>query len=103
MERLKHDDLMGRSHDTSLNPAIVELYCEENGKIKYAMKQNWYRIEAGEKVDLGNKEGLCFGYRSKILWIQVQKGSIVTWKYPTIVLEGKVKNNTTQVKFEVSS
>ena len=34
------------------------------------------------------KRGLCHGERSKISWTQVETGSAITWKYPSVVLAG---------------
>ncbi|KAF3790590.1 UPF0051 protein [Nymphaea thermarum] len=70
---------------------VVELYCAEGAEIKYSTVQNWY---AGDKEGRGGifnfvtKRGLCAGNRSKISWTQVETGSAITWKYPSVVLKG---------------
>lgn len=74
-----------------LHAAVVELYCAEGAEIKYSTVQNWY---AGDEEGNGGiynfvtKRGLCAGDRSKISWTQVETGSAITWKYPSVVLEG---------------
>ncbi|KAK4753273.1 hypothetical protein SAY87_022071 [Trapa incisa] len=74
-----------------LHAAVVELYCAESAEIKYSTVQNWY---AGDEEGNGGiynfvtKRGLCAGARSKISWTQVETGSAITWKYPSVVLEG---------------
>ncbi|GAB2301093.1 UPF0051 protein abci8, chloroplastic [Dionaea muscipula] len=74
-----------------LHAAVVELYCGEEAQIKYSTVQNWY---AGDEKGIGGiynfvtKRGLCAGDRSKISWTQVETGSAITWKYPSVVLEG---------------
>eukprot|EP00899_Mesostigma_viride_P019973 jgi/Mesvir1/27978/Mv20180-RA.1 len=74
-----------------LHAAVVELYAAAGAEIKYSTVQNWY---AGDKDGLGGiynfvtKRGLCAGARSKISWTQVETGSAITWKYPSVVLAG---------------
>lgn len=74
-----------------LHAAVVELYCSEGAEIKYSTVQNWY---AGDEEGNGGiynfvtKRGLCAGAQSKISWTQVETGSAITWKYPSVVLEG---------------
>lgn len=74
-----------------LHAAVVELYCAEGAEIKYSTVQNWY---AGDEEGNGGvynfvtKRGLCAGAQSKISWTQVETGSAITWKYPSVVLEG---------------
>ncbi|CAA7394411.1 unnamed protein product [Spirodela intermedia] len=77
-----------------LHAAVVELYCAEGAEIKYSTVQNWY---AGDEEGNGGiynfvtKRGLCDGDGSKISWTQVETGSAITWKYPSVILKG---NNT---------
>ncbi|KAL8136808.1 hypothetical protein V2J09_002809 [Rumex salicifolius] len=80
------------SYDTNqLHAAVVELYCSKDAEIKYSTVQNWY---AGDEEGIGGvynfvtKRGLCAGSRSKISWTQVETGSAITWKYPSVVLDG---------------
>eukprot|EP00898_Chlorokybus_atmophyticus_P001168 jgi/Chlat1/2051/Chrsp17S02525 len=77
--------------ENQLHAAVVELYCAANAEIKYSTVQNWY---AGDKNGVGGiynfvtKRGLCAGKKSKISWTQVETGSAITWKYPSVVLAG---------------
>jgi Fe-S cluster assembly protein SufB len=53
--------------------------------------QNWYPGDASGKGGIYNfvtKRGLCAGRRSKISWTQVETGSAITWKYPSVTLRG---------------
>ncbi|KAL1188470.1 UPF0051 protein ABCI8 [Cardamine amara subsp. amara] len=80
------------SYDTNqLHAAVVELYCGEGAEIKYSTMQNWYAGDEEGKGGIYNfvtKRGVCAGDRSKISWTQVETGSAITWKYPSVVLEG---------------
>ncbi|KAK4368323.1 hypothetical protein RND71_012115 [Anisodus tanguticus] len=80
------------SYDTNqLHAAVVELYCHEGAEIKYSTVQNWYAGDEEGKGGIYNfvtKRGICAGARSKISWTQVETGSAITWKYPSVVLEG---------------
>ena len=77
--------------ENQLHAAVVELVALENAQIKYATIQNWY---AGDQEDRGGiynfvtKRGKCVGRRSKISWTQVETGSAITWKYPSVILQG---------------
>ncbi|KAK3279111.1 hypothetical protein CYMTET_12989 [Cymbomonas tetramitiformis] len=80
------------AYDTNqLHAAVVELVTEKDAEIKYSTVQNWY---AGNEEGVGGiynfvtKRGLCKGDNSKISWTQVETGSAVTWKYPSVVLKG---------------
>merc|ERR1719265_353254 len=85
-----------------LHAAVVELFCRKNAIIKYATVQNCY---AGNNTGTGGiynfvtKRGLCEGDNSKISWTQVETGSAVTWKYPSVVLKGA---NTTGEFYSVA-
>ena len=78
--------------ENQLHAAVVELIALENAHIKYSTVQNWY---PGDKEGRGGiynfvtKRGLCKGKRSKISWTQVETGSAITWKYPSVVLLGE--------------
>ena len=70
---------------------MVELYAADNAEIKYSTVQNWYPGDEEGKGGIYNfvtKRGLCAGARSKISWTQVETGSAITWKYPSVILEG---------------
>ncbi len=74
-----------------LHAAVVELIAHDDADIKYSTVQNWY---PGDENGLGGiynfvtKRGLCAGKRSHISWTQVETGSAITWKYPSVVLRG---------------
>lgn len=70
---------------------VVELYVDNDVEIKYSIVQNWYVGDEEGKGGIYNfviKRGLCFGVRLKILWIQVEIGLVIIWKYSSVVLEG---------------
>jgi Fe-S cluster assembly protein SufB len=74
-----------------LHAAVVELYAAKGAEIKYSTVQNWYAGDVNGKGGIYNfvtKRGLCEGERSKISWTQVETGSAITWKYPSVVLKG---------------
>ena len=77
--------------ENQLHAAVVELVALENAEIKYSTVQNWY---TGDKEGRGGiynfvtKRGKCVGRRSKISWTQVESGSAITWKYPSVILQG---------------
>lgn len=77
--------------ENQLHAAVVELVCMEDAEIRYATVQNWY---PGDKEGRGGiynfvtKRGACRGARSKISWTQVETGSAITWKYPSVILQG---------------
>jgi Fe-S cluster assembly protein SufB len=74
-----------------LHAAVVELVALDNADIKYSTVQNWY---AGDENGVGGiynfvtKRGLAKGVNSRISWTQVETGSAITWKYPSVVLQG---------------
>jgi Fe-S cluster assembly protein SufB len=73
-----------------LHAAVVEIVALDNASVKYSTVQNWY---AGDKDGLGGiynfvtKRGKAFT-NSKISWTQVETGSAITWKYPSVILQG---------------
>ncbi|HKL22550.1 MAG TPA: Fe-S cluster assembly protein SufB, partial [Tichowtungia sp.] len=74
-----------------LHAAIVELVALDDAEIKYSTVQNWYPGDAEGKGGIYNfvvKRGLCKGRNSKISWTQVEAGSAITWKYPSVILKG---------------
>lgn len=77
--------------ENQLHSAIVELVALEKAEIKYSTVQNWYTGDKNGKGGIYNfvtKRGICKGYRSKISWTQVESGSAITWKYPSVILQG---------------
>ena len=74
-----------------LHAAVVELVILEDAEVKYSTVQNWYPGDAqgrGGIYNMVTKRGLCAGKRSRIAWTQIETGSAVTWKYPSVVLRG---------------
>lgn len=77
--------------ENQLHAAVVELIALDNAEIKYSTVQNWY---PGDKEGRGGiynfvtKRGICAGKNSKISWTQVETGSAITWKYPSVILKG---------------
>jgi Fe-S cluster assembly protein SufB len=74
-----------------LHAAVVELLALDNAKIKYSTVQNWYPGDAEGRGGIFNfvtKRGKCAGVNSKISWTQVETGSAITWKYPSVILQG---------------
>ncbi len=77
--------------ENQLHAAVVELIALDDASIKYSTVQNWYPGDADGKGGIYNfvtKRGRCAGARSKISWTQVETGSAITWKYPSVILQG---------------
>jgi len=77
--------------ENQLHAAVVELIALENAEIKYSTVQNWYTGDKDGKGGIFNfvtKRGKCQGRKSKISWTQVESGSAITWKYPSVILQG---------------
>ena len=77
--------------ENQLHAAVVELIAQEDAEIKYSTVQNWYPGDASGKGGIFNfvtKRGDCRGDRAKISWTQVETGSAITWKYPSVILRG---------------
>jgi Fe-S cluster assembly protein SufB len=74
-----------------LHAAVVELVALDNASVKYSTVQNWYAGDSEGKGGIYNfvtKRGKCAGVNSKISWTQVETGSAITWKYPSVILQG---------------
>lgn len=77
--------------ENQLHAAVVELVALNNAQIKYSTVQNWYPGDENGRGGIYNfvtKRGLCRGVHSKISWTQVETGSAITWKYPSVILRG---------------
>ena len=77
--------------ENQLHAAVVELVALDDAQIKYSTVQNWYPGDAQGKGGIYNfvtKRGACRGQNSKISWTQVETGSAITWKYPSVILQG---------------
>src|SRR5690554_4698453 len=77
--------------ENQLHAAVVELIAMDGAEIKYSTVQNWYPGDKDGKGGVYNfvtKRGICKGDNSKISWTQVETGSAITWKYPSVILQG---------------
>jgi Fe-S cluster assembly protein SufB len=77
--------------ENQLHAAVVELIALEGAQIRYSTVQNWYPGDASGKGGIYNfvtKRGDCREANSKISWTQVETGSAITWKYPSVILQG---------------
>jgi len=77
--------------ENQLHAAIVELVAHDRAEIKYSTVQNWYPGDENGKGGIFNfvtKRAACRGESSKVSWTQVETGSAVTWKYPSVILQG---------------
>jgi Fe-S cluster assembly protein SufB len=77
--------------ENQLHAAVVELIAFDRAEIKYSTVQNWYPGDAQGRGGIFNfvtKRGLCRGHNSRISWTQVETGSAITWKYPSVILQG---------------
>ena len=81
--------------ENQLHAAVVELIAHDDAHIKYSTVQNWYPGDENGRGGIYNfvtKRGLAAGKRSRISWTQVETGSAITWKYPSVVLRGEGSN-----------
>lgn len=80
-----------RRDENQLHAAVVELIAMDHAEIKYSTVQNWYPGDKDGNGGIYNfvtKRGICKGKSSKISWTQVETGSAITWKYPSVILQG---------------
>lgn len=78
--------------ENQLHAAVVELIALDRASIKYSTVQNWYPGDKDGKGGIYNfvtKRGHCRGKQSKISWTQIETGSSITWKYPSVILQGE--------------
>src|SRR6056297_826843 len=76
--------------ENQLHAAVVELVARKKAKIKYSTVQNWYPGDENGKGGIYNfvtKRGVAHE-NARISWTQVETGSAITWKYPSVVLRG---------------
>jgi Fe-S cluster assembly protein SufB len=79
-----------RRDENQLHAAVVELVAKEGAQIKYSTVQNWYAGDAEGRGGIFNfvtKRGKCAGRGARISWTQVETGSAITWKYPSVILQ----------------
>ncbi len=77
--------------ENQLHAAVVEIIAKENAEVKYSTIQNWYPGDKEGKGGIYNfvtKRGICDGDHAKISWTQLETGSAITWKYPSVILKG---------------
>jgi Fe-S cluster assembly protein SufB len=77
--------------ENQLHAAVVELVALDRAQIKYSTVQNWYPGDEQGRGGIYNfvtKRGVCRGVSAKISWTQVETGSAITWKYPSVILQG---------------
>jgi Fe-S cluster assembly protein SufB len=77
--------------ENQLHAAVVEIVAHAHAEVKYSTVQNWYPGDKEGKGGIYNfvtKRGICAGDHSKISWTQVETGSSITWKYPSVILKG---------------
>ncbi|HVV68062.1 MAG TPA: Fe-S cluster assembly protein SufB [Gammaproteobacteria bacterium] len=77
--------------ENQLHAAVVELVALSGAQIKYSTVQNWYPGDKDGKGGIYNfvtKRGACRGAHAKISWTQIETGSAITWKYPSVILQG---------------
>jgi Fe-S cluster assembly protein SufB len=77
--------------ENQLHAAVVELVAHKDAEIKYSTVQNWYPGNEEGKGGIYNfvtKRGICKEENAKISWTQVETGSAITWKYPSVILKG---------------
>jgi len=77
--------------ENQLHAAVVEIVALKDAEVKYSTVQNWYPGNKDGKGGIYNfvtKRGMCKGNHSKISWTQVETGSAITWKYPSVILLG---------------
>jgi Fe-S cluster assembly protein SufB len=76
--------------ENQLHAAVVELVALDESTIKYSTVQNWYAGDEDGKGGIYNfvtKRGKAMR-KAKISWTQVETGSAITWKYPSVILQG---------------
>ena len=77
--------------ENQLHAAVVEIVAAKRAEVKYSTVQNWYPGDEEGKGGIFNfvtKRGLCAGDDARISWTQLETGSAVTWKYPSVILKG---------------
>lgn len=77
--------------ENQLHAAVVELVAHKDAVIKYSTVQNWYPGDengVGGIYNFVTKRGSCLEENAKISWTQIETGSAITWKYPSVILKG---------------
>ncbi|MGP1959056.1 MAG: Fe-S cluster assembly protein SufB [Arsenophonus sp. NC-CH8-MAG3] len=74
-----------------LHAAVVEVIIHKDAEVKYSTVQNWFSGVETEPAGILNfvtKRALCKGENAKMSWAQSEIGSAITWKYPSVILQG---------------
>ncbi|WP_032114924.1 Fe-S cluster assembly protein SufB [Candidatus Arsenophonus nilaparvatae] len=74
-----------------LHAAVVEVIIHKDAEVKYSTVQNWFsggESETGGILNFVTKRALCEGENAKMSWTQSETGSAITWKYPSVILQG---------------
>lgn len=77
--------------ENQLHAAVVEIIAMEKASVKYSTVQNWFPGDEngnGGVLNFVTKRGECKGFGSHISWTQVETGSAITYKYPSVILRG---------------
>ncbi|HMB91808.1 MAG TPA: Fe-S cluster assembly protein SufB [Rhodothermales bacterium] len=77
--------------ENQLHAAVVEIIAHKDAEVKYSTIQNWYpgnKEGKGGVYNFVTKRGICEGDHAKISWTQLETGSSITWKYPSVILKG---------------
>jgi len=80
-----------RRDENQLHAAVVEIIVEKDAEVKYSTIQNWYPGDSqgvGGVYNFVTKRGICRGDHAKLSWTQLETGSSITWKYPSVLLKG---------------
>eukprot|EP00198_Chlamydomonas_reinhardtii_P011377 XP_001700714.1 iron-sulfur cluster assembly protein [Chlamydomonas reinhardtii] len=80
-----------RTTTTSCTPRWWSCTATKTQRSNTAPYRTGYAGDVNGKGGIYNfvtKRGLCSGSHSKISWTQVETGSSITWKYPSVVLAG---------------
>ena len=80
-----------RRDENQLHAAVVEIIAHKDAEVKYSTIQNWYpgdREGRGGVYNFVTKRGICEGAGAQISWTQLETGSSITWKYPSVILKG---------------
>lgn len=86
-----HNCSAPKRDENQLHAAVVEIIALDNAQVKYSTVQNWYPGDEqgnGGVYNFVTKRADCRGYKSHVSWTQIETGSAITWKYPSVILRG---------------
>ena len=87
-----HNCSAPKRDENQLHAAVVEIVALDNSSVKYSTVQNWYPGDKngnGGVYNFVTKRAECRGVNSHVSWTQVETGSAITWKYPSVILRGE--------------